>query len=94
MPKGTRPQMAVTGIIRVSRMNHVLHVARPVGVQPESKGTVYVLSPDKDSATRRAVQFGLASSRGIQVVSGLTAGERIVLSDTSRWGPRMRIRSE
>lgn len=94
MPKGTRPQMAVTGIIRVSRMNHVLHVARPVGVQPESKGTVYVLSPDKDAATRRAVQFGLASSRGIQVVSGLTAGERIVLSDTSRWGPRMRIRSE
>lgn len=92
IPKGARPQMAVTGVISVSHMTNVLHVGRPVGVQPDSKGVVYVLSTDGDSASRRPVRFGLASSNGIQILSGLTPGERIVLSDTTQWGPRMRIR--
>lgn len=93
MLKGARPQMAVTGIIRVSRMANVLHVERPIGAQPDSKGTVYILSAEGNSANRRSVQFGLASSSGIQILDGLTPGEHVVLSDTAHWGPRMRIRS-
>lgn len=92
LPPGARPQMSVTGVIRVSHMKHVLHVARPVGVEPNSTGTVYVLSASGNSAQRRTVHFGLASSSGIQILSGLQAGEQIVLSDTSSWGARMGIR--
>lgn len=92
LPSGARPQMTVTGVIRVSRMHNVLHVERPVGVEPNSTGSVYVLAPDTDMAIRRKVRFGLASSSGIQILSGLTAGDEIVLSDTSSWGSQMRIR--
>jgi Membrane-fusion protein len=92
LPKGTRPQMAVTGIIRVSRITHTLYVARPAGVQPNTQSSVYVLSPSGDSAVRRTVHFGLASSDGIQILSGLKPGEQIVLSDTSDWHTRMTIR--
>lgn len=88
---GARPQMVVTGIIRVGKLVHTLYVAKPMGAQEDSDGVVYVLSANGHTAVKRSVRFGLASSTGIQILSGLKPGQRVVLSNTSKWGRIMQI---
>ncbi|WP_248884199.1 efflux RND transporter periplasmic adaptor subunit [Acidithiobacillus acidisediminis] len=93
LPKGVRPDLAVTGVIRARSIPHTLYVSRPVGVEPNSVTNVYVLSAQGDRALRREIRVGAASSSSIQVLSGLRPGEQIVLSNTEGWGKSMRVRT-
>ena len=45
-------------------------------------------------AERVAVELGRASARSIEIVRGLNPGDRIVLSDMSRWEGKDRLRVE
>ena len=38
------------------------------------------------------VQLGRGSARDVEVVSGLAAGDRVVVSDVSAWGSVARVR--
>ncbi|MBE7562770.1 HlyD family efflux transporter periplasmic adaptor subunit [Acidithiobacillus sp. HP-6] len=92
LPQIARPQLPVTVVIRAGQLAHALYVATPEGAREDREGKVYVLSQGGHKATRRLVHFGLASSAGIQILSGLKAGERIVLSGTPHWDETMKIR--
>lgn len=92
LPRIARPQLPVTVVIRAGQLAHALYVATPEGAQEDKEGKVYVLSQGGHKAIRRLVHFGLASSVGIQILSGLKAGERIVLSGTPHWDETMKIR--
>lgn len=92
LPKEARPQLPVTVVIRVGRLPHTLYVAAPAGAQKDSNEIVYVMSPGGHKAIRHSVRFGLKSSAGIQILSGLKAGEKVVLSSTTHWGQAMKIR--
>lgn len=92
LPKGVRPKLAISGMITVTTIPHTLYVERPVGAQPNSRMTVYLLGPSGSTATRIPVRYGIASSNAVQVLSGLQKGARIVVSETRHWASRMRIR--
>jgi RND family efflux transporter MFP subunit len=85
LPQGARPDLSVDGTIDLDRMTDVLYVGRPAFGNENSTIKLFRLSPDGKTAVRVPVQVGRASVNSIQVVSGLNAGDTVILSDMSRW---------
>jgi HlyD family secretion protein len=89
LPRGARPDLTVDGTIVLERVNDVLHVGRPVHVQEQASGVVFRLGAD--GATRTRVRFGRGSATTIEVLDGLSEGDRIVTSDMSAWDEFERV---
>ncbi len=92
LPKGARPDLAVDGTIEIERLGQVLHVGRPTYGQANSTIGLFKLSPDGDEASRVQVGLGRTSANAVEIVSGLQAGDRIILSDMSRFDAVDRVR--
>lgn len=94
LPRGARPDLSVDGTIVIEKLDDVLTVGRPAFGQPDSRVTLFRLSPDGETATRTAVQLGRGSVHRIEVVEGLQEGDRVILSDMSTWDAVDRVRLE
>lgn len=92
LPKGARPDLSVDGTIDLERMNNVLYVGRPAFGNEDSTISLFKLDPSGKYATRVPVKVGRASVNEIQILSGLQAGDTVILSDMSRWDNVDRIR--
>ncbi len=92
LPDGARPDMAVDGIIHIERLSDVLFVGRPVQSQESATVGLYRIEDDDRHASRVRVELGRSSVETIEVLSGLGEGDRVILSDTSRWDEHERIR--
>jgi HlyD family secretion protein len=83
LPRSSRPDQNVDGVIELARTGDVLHMPRPaIG---EARGTASVFVVTGNEARRVKVTFGRAAMKDIEVASGLREGQEIVLSDMSRW---------
>jgi hypothetical protein len=85
---GTR----VDGFVTLGVLYSVLQVGRPVAGAEFTTGEVFRLDEDGQSATRTRVQFGLSAVRTIQIVEGLKAGDRIILSNMEKFAGIDRIK--
>ncbi len=85
LPKGARPELPVEGIIFVSQIERTLFVEKPTYVRSDSQLAVYRIAADGQYAHRTNVVFGKVSVNHAQIVEGLGAGDRIILSDSSTW---------
>jgi len=75
----------------VRRSPDALLVRRPVGAREGAKSSVFVV--DADGVARRvAVEYGHASPPLIQIVSGVSPGYRIIVSDMRAWDAFERLR--
>jgi HlyD family secretion protein len=83
LPAGARPQLNVDGTLRVETIVDALYVDRPASVFEGGTARLYRLSPDGEHAERVVVTLGRASAVSIEVESGLSEGDRIIVSDTS-----------
>ncbi|MCK9539100.1 efflux RND transporter periplasmic adaptor subunit [Dokdonella sp.] len=92
LPPGARPDLSVDGTIEIQRLPDVLHVGRPAFGQPDSEVRLFRLDADGDTATRVPVRLGKASVNQIEILQGLEAGQRVILSDTSALDQYDRIR--
>lgn len=92
LPEGARPDLAVDGTIEIENLQDVLYVGRPVQSQENATVGLYRLEADGDHASRVQVQLGRSSVDTIEVLSGLEVGDRVILSDTSRWDDHDRIK--
>lgn len=90
LPNGARPDLSVDGRIEIAALNHALYVARPAFSNPHQQTQIYRLI-NEDQAVKTPVQYGIASVDVIEIKSGLKAGDRIVLNDTSLWGAPERL---
>ena len=88
LPAEARIDQSVEGTIDVEMIPKALFVARPIGAQPSTSGAVFRVAADDDLAHRVPVRFGPASVGEITIVSGLAAGDRIVVSDLGEWATR------
>ncbi|QOC22189.1 efflux RND transporter periplasmic adaptor subunit [Wenzhouxiangella sp. AB-CW3] len=91
LPPGVRPDLSVDGTIVLERLEDALFVGRPSHGQPESTATLFRLD-DNSYAHRVAVELGRASVNVIEIRAGLNPGDRVILSDTSKWDSHDRIR--
>jgi HlyD family secretion protein len=94
LPAGARPDLSVDGRIRIAQLDHVLSVGRPALAKPDSDLNLFRFDSAGDTATRVPVRVGAASVDRVQVLRGLKAGDRVILSDTSQWDGYDRIRVE
>ena len=85
MPNEARPDLSVDGRIQVNHLRDVLFVSRPALVQSNSQNQVYRLSAGGGSAEKVSIEAGQSSIQEVVVLSGLEAGDRIIVSDTSDW---------
>ena len=92
LPQGARPDLSVEGAIEVERLEDVLSVERPAGAQPEAVYSLFKLNEGGEGALRERVELGRASVGIIEVRGGLREGDRVILSDVSRWDGVERIK--
>ena len=85
LPQEARPEMSIEAEIEIANLANTLFVQRPAFVQASSDAAVYRLSADGRFARRVQVQLGQFSVNQVQVLSGLQAGDRIIISDTAKW---------
>ena len=96
-PEPTIPTVAadIVSIKEVRRERDTLIVERPIGAREGAMSSLFVVTDDSRALRRVAVQYGRRSLSLIEVVSGLSAGDRIVVSDMHAWDAfdRVRMRS-
>lgn len=85
LPDGCRAEQTIQGTIELQRLENIVYVDRPTVVRENTQTSIFVLKPEGNRAERVSVSFGRSSVTLIEVIKGLNPGDRIVLSDTSRW---------
>jgi HlyD family secretion protein len=93
-PKGARPDLSVDGTITQEKLENVLYVGRPAFGQEKSTVGMFKLDPDEKTATRVKVELGRSSVNTIEIVGGLKEGDKVILSDMSRYDNQDRIKLE
>ncbi len=92
LPASARPDLSVDGTIEIERLSNVLYVGRPAFGQGQQTIGLFRLSPDGQEAVRTQVTLGRSSVSTIEIVSGLSEGDQVILSDTSALDSYDRIR--
>jgi multidrug resistance efflux pump len=94
LPRGARPDLSVDGTIQVERLNNVLHLGRPAYGQPNSTVGLFKLVEGGTTAVRTSVRLGRTSVNTVEILGGLRPGDKVIISDMSRWDGFERVRVE
>jgi HlyD family secretion protein len=94
LPPGARPDLSIEGRVDIEVLNEVLFVDRPTTGVAGSRVELFRLEAGGEHAVKVPVRLGRASVRVIEVIEGLNLGDRIIVSDTSRWDEHGRLRLE
>lgn len=94
LPKGARPDLSVDGVVTLERMNDVMYMARPAFGQEKSTISIFRMEPDEKTAVRTQVEIGRGSVATVEILRGLKVGDKVIVSDMSRWDNTDRIRLE
>ncbi|MEA2563208.1 MAG: HlyD family secretion protein [Acidobacteriota bacterium] len=94
LPRGARPNLSVDGTIQLDRLDNVLYIGRPAVGQSGDNVQLFKLVKGTDEAVRVPVKLGRSSVTTMEIVSGLEAGDEVILSDTSAQDGFDRIRLE
>ncbi|MDC8016141.1 efflux RND transporter periplasmic adaptor subunit [Tahibacter soli] len=93
LPPGARPDLAVDGRIRIATMRNVLSIRRPAKALADASNSLFVIAVDAGDVARRVpVRLGALSVERAQVLEGLKAGDKAIVSDASQWDKYDRIR--
>jgi multidrug efflux pump subunit AcrA (membrane-fusion protein) len=94
LPSGAVPQLSVDGTIDLQRLKDVLYVGRPAFGNADSTISLFRMDSDGKTASRVQVKVGDVSVTQIQVLDGLKEGDRVILSDMSRYDNTDKVRLE
>lgn len=92
LPSEARPDLSVTGEISVTEKQNSLYVRRPFKTISNRTVGVFKVSPDGEEATMTKVHFGTLSSTYIEVLSGASVGDELIISDVSEYAQHDEIK--
>jgi TonB family protein len=92
LPEGTAPNARIEGTVDVGKIENALNVGRPALSKANSEMPLFKVVANGAEAERVNVKFGRASVTNIEVLSGLSEGDTIILSDMSQYDKFDRIR--
>ncbi len=83
----------VGALVDVGLLRDAVFFGRPADSAANSDGSVFVIEPGDEHARRVTVRYGQLSGALIQVLSGLSPGDRVIVTDMSKWiaSPRVRL---
>ena len=93
LPATTKTGDKLGALVETGVMRDVTFFERPANSSADSNGLVFVIDPGGQHARRVTVQYGRLSGALIQIVSGLSPGDRVIVTDTSKWNasPSLRL---
>jgi multidrug efflux pump subunit AcrA (membrane-fusion protein) len=94
LPAGAVADLSVDGTITLETINDVLYVGRPAFGQEKSMVGMFKYDPDGKTASRTQVELGRSSVQAVEIIRGLKEGDRVILSDMSRYDNVDRVRLE
>ncbi len=92
LPQGARPDLSIDGTVEIENLKDVLYVGRPVHGQADSTTGLFKLVDDGSEAIRVNVKLGKTSVNAVEILQGLKARDKVILSDMSAWDAFDRIR--
>ena len=94
LPPGARPDLNVDGTIDLETLRNVVSIARPAGASDDTTINLYRLDHASNVAHLVVVRLGHGSTDRVAVISGLQAGDNVIVSDTSAYGgaPTLHLR--
>ncbi len=92
LPTGARPDLSVDGTIQIEKLDNVIYVGKPTNAAENGLTELFRVSADGKEATRQKVKLGRSSVNTIEVLDGLQVGDRVVLSDMSRYDGYDRVK--
>lgn len=92
LPRGARPDLSVDGTIEIEHLNDVLYTGRPAYGQANSTVEMFRLAEGGKYAERIKVQLGRSSVNAVEILGGLKPGDRVIVSDMSRFDAVDRVR--
>ncbi|MCC7053024.1 MAG: HlyD family efflux transporter periplasmic adaptor subunit [Gemmatimonadaceae bacterium] len=81
LPDGAVPDLSVDGTVIIDNMNNVLHTGRPAFGAAGGTVSLFKLVDDGRAAVRVQVDLGRTAVNRVEVIRGLTVGDRVILSD-------------
>jgi HlyD family secretion protein len=92
LPRGAVPDLSVDGKIILEKLDDVVYVGRPAFGADQAVVMLFKKDPDGAGATRVQVKLGRTSVNTVEVVEGLSVGDKVILSDMSAWDAFDRVR--
>ncbi len=92
LPPGARPDLSVDGTIQIEKLDNVIYVGKPTNAAENGMTELFRVSADGKEATRQKVKLGRSSVNTIEVLEGLQVGDRVILSDMSRYDGYDRVK--
>jgi len=83
VPAVARPDLHVDGSIELERIPNAVSIARPTGATDGTDTDLYKITGGGTRAVRVHVRLGRGSDDRVQILSGIAAGDTIIISDTS-----------
>lgn len=85
LPANARPDLSIEGYVVSNIIPDALTINVPQKAQAHSEATLFKLNPNTQLATPTNIEFGTLSDNQIQLLSGATVGEQLIISDLSKW---------
>ena len=85
LPSGAVADLSVDGTITLETINNVLYVGRRAFGQEKSVVGMFKYDPDGKTASRVQVELGRNSVQAVEIIRGLKEGDKVILSDMSRY---------
>jgi len=85
LPKNARPDLNVDGVISTGTLTQVMYIKKPVNASAGMKTELFKVNKEHSQAQKVAVSYGQASGEYIQLLTGASAHDTLILSDMSRW---------
>ncbi len=92
LPAGAVPDLSIDGTIQIERLEDILYSGRPAFGAGTGTVSLFKLVDGGNAAERVAVELGRSSVNAIEILRGLQAGDRIILSDMTSYGAVDRVR--
>src|SRR5215831_14209199 len=94
LPPGVRAGDSADAFIEYGRIENTLFMERGGFEQANADAAAFRVDPDGKHAMRVNVRFGAIASEMIEIKSGLREGDKVIVTDMSRWTNSNRIRLE
>lgn len=92
LPQGAVPDLSVDGTIQIAKLTNVLYTGRPAYGGSTGPVGLFKISADGREAQRVQVLLGRTSVTSVQIVKGLSKGDKVILSDMTPYDAVERVR--
>jgi multidrug efflux pump subunit AcrA (membrane-fusion protein) len=91
LPDGTSVGFRLGAMVEVGELTDIIFFDRPADAMPNTETILFLIEPDGQHAKRVPVHYGRISGPQIEVISGLAPGDRVIVTNMSKWASYARV---